>query len=166
MKSAKFGWWAVIALAAMTFGSAQAQQRPSIPEPRCTTVTLVVVPGHGADAREVGIRVINSDPGDFPARLHTEVELEQEVDGRWQRAGVTLQLRATCQDAAADCVTIAPRSEFSIVPWTGILGDAQCGCLRCTPAPAAPYRFAVNSCARCQSPVRTVSAPFDLPPVP
>ncbi len=145
-------------------GVAMAQEpvRPAIPEPRCTRVTLVAVPGQGAGGRGVGLRVINADPGDFPAHLHAEVEVEQYVGGQWRRVNAAgLELRASCTEAP-DCVTLEPRSELSIVPWTGMLGDAQCVCTRCAPAPAGRYRFAVTTCQRCQSPARAVSEPFEL----
>jgi len=166
-RPSRLAWTALLLVAASAVASAQQQERPSIPEIRCTRVTLVAVPGQGADGRQVGLRVINADPGDFPARLHAEVEVEQHVGGEWHRVNAAgLQLRATCSGEAPDCVTIEPRSELSIVPWTGMLGDAQCVCTRCGPAPAGRYRFAVTTCQRCQSPVRAVSEPFELPAPP
>lgn len=158
----------VVAGLALALGRADAQPvRPAIPEPRCTEVTLVAEPGAGGDPRRVGLRVRNTDRGDFPAHLRGRVEVEEEVGGRWRTVSVAgLELRASCRGSAPDCVTIEPRSDLSIVPWTGMLGDAQCVCTRCFPAPAGRYRFAVTTCQSCQSPIRAVSAPFELPAPP
>lgn len=155
----------VLALVLLAAGLLHAQQRPLIPERRCTRVTLVATPS--ASGREVGLRVVNDDPGDFPARLRPEVVVEREVGGRWQRVSTAgLLLRARCEDAATDCVTIEADDELSIVPWSGMLGDAQCECTRCAPAPAGRYRFVVSTCEACQSPHRFESAPFTLPTAP
>jgi hypothetical protein len=144
---------------------ATAQQRPLIPERRCTRVTLVATPIAGG--RSVGLRVVNDDPGDFPARLRAEVQVEREVGGRWERVGTAgLRLRARCEDAASDCVTLERDTELVVVPWSGMLGDAQCECTRCAPAPAGRYRFVATTCQECQGPLVFASAPFTLPDAP
>lgn len=163
----RLAWLALVLLAITAVASAQRPERPAIPERRCIRVTLVALPGADGDPRRVGLRIVNADPGDFPARLRAEVEVEQEVGGQWHRVNAAgLQLRATCTGEAPDCVTIEPRSELTIVPWTGMLGDAQCVCTRCGPAPAGRYRFAVRTCQQCLSPIRAVSEPFELPAPP
>ncbi len=156
-----------VTLALSVSGPSGAQQRPAIPEVACTRVTLVAVPGTGARAREVGLRIVNSDPGDFPARMHREIEVETEVGGSWRRVSVAgLMLRSSCSQQPDACVTIAPRTTLNVVPWTGMQGDGQCVCTRCAPAPAGRYRFVVRTCDDCFSPTEAVSAPFTLPPAP
>lgn len=142
-------------------GGSSAQTQPMIPEVACTRLTLVPVPVAGS--RAVGLRVVNDDPSDFSARVRPEVEVEREVNGRWERVGVAgFQLRARCDRDVRECVTLAPRSAITVVPWTGMLGDGQCVCTRCAPAPAGRYRFVVNTCQDCFNPRRSESPAFTL----
>ena len=60
--------------------------------------------------------------------------------------GVSLGLRYSCEDPAPECVTLAPGGTYLPPPWLGVVGDAQCDCLRCAAAPAGEYRFVVRSC--------------------
>jgi hypothetical protein len=112
----------------------------------------------------MGLRITNTTPGDWPARLRAEIGVEREVAGRWQPVSVAgLRLRASCTEPATDCVTVPVGGSLSIVPWTGMLGDAQCVCTRCSPAPAGRYRFVVSACDGCLPGPRTESPAFDLP---
>ena len=150
---------ALLALGATTLA---AQHRPMIPEQHCPVVRLELVRTTGA--RGMGLRVVNVDRGDFPAHLTSEITVQQQVGGSWQPVSTAgLLLRERCTGTAPDdCITLAADSSLEIVPWTGMLGDAQCRCTRCSAAPAGRYRFVVRSC-RCQHPRTTYSEPFDLP---
>lgn len=141
-----------------------AQQRPAIPEVRCTPVTLTATVRASGASRSVALRVTNDDAGDFPAQIGAEVVVEREVNGAWRRAGVAgMRLRSDCRSAVAACVTIAPRSSIDVAPWQGTLGDGQCGCERCVSAPPGRYRFVVTTCQSCFQPRESVSEPFTLP---
>lgn len=141
-----------------------AQERPAIPEVRCTPVTLTAQVRVVEGARSVALRVTNDDRGDFPARINPEVIVEREVNGAWVRAGVAgMRLRSDCRDEATQCVTLAPHASIDVAPWQAMLGDGQCICTRCSPAPAGRYRFVVTTCQSCFQPRESVSAPFTLP---
>lgn len=136
-----------------------------IPEPACTRVTITTMAIAGSRGRSVGLRVENNDPADFPASLRAEVEVEREVGGHWQRVSVAgMLLRPRCAETPPRCVTLAPHASMVVAPWSGMLGDGQCECTRCAPAPAGRYRFVVTTCANCFQPARAVGAPFTLPP--
>lgn len=157
--SARWLWAAVVIVAASA--NTSAQLRPAIPEVRCTGVSLVVT--RVAGRREVGLRVVNTDPGDFRALLRPEIEVLQDVGGRWQRVSVAgLLLRSACTSEPRECVALAPRAALTVVPWSGMLGDGQCVCTRCYAAPAGRYRFRVTTCEHCQGPVSFESEPFTL----
>jgi hypothetical protein len=142
----------------------RAQIRPAVADRACTRITLVPVPGTGLRARSIGLRIVNQDPGDFPAVLQPDVEIQQQVRGRWRTVSRTVfQLRTRCTQASSQCITVAPRREYRVFPWTGNLGDGQCPCEQCPAAPAGTYRFVVTTCEHCQSPVSTASPPFTLP---
>lgn len=152
---------AILSFLAVTSDGAT-QVRPSIPEPACPRVALTLEPTSGA--RGMGLRIENTTPGDWPAHLRAEIVVEREVGGRWEPVSVAgLRLRATCDASTDRCVTLPVRGSLSIVPWTGMLGDAQCDCTRCAPAPAGRYRFVVNACDGCLPSPRTESPAFDLP---
>lgn len=154
-----------LALAVALAGAAAlAQDRPDIPEQACPDWRLELVPPADG-ARGMGLRVHNVDPGDFDVHLERDVGVEREVNGRWERVSVAgLELRERCSGATTpDCVTIPRDGALTIVPWTGMQGDGQCRCTRCSDAPPGRYRFRVSSC-RCQHPRTTHSAPFELGP--
>lgn len=143
-------------------GDAATQVLPAVPEPACPRVTLSLEPVPGA--RSMGLRITNSTPGDWPARLRAEIGVEQEVGGRWQPVHAAgLLARERCTEDPHDCVTLPVRGSMSIVPWNGMLGDAQCRCTRCGPAPAGRYRFVVSACDGCLPSPSTASSAFDLP---
>ena len=156
---------ASIALATLVmFAGALAAQdlRPAIPERACAVVRLELVPTTGA--RGMGLRVVNVDPGDFPADLHRDVRVEREVNGQWQPISVAgLQLRASCSETTGDVVRIPRDGSLTIVPWTGMQGDGQCVCTRCFDAPPSRYRFVVMA-YDCFTPHTTYSDPFELGP--
>jgi hypothetical protein len=86
--------WAAVVISGVS-ANTSAQMRPAIPEVRCTGVSLVVTRTPGR--RDVGLRVVNTDPGDFQASLRPEIEVLHEVGGRWQRVSVAgLLLRSAC----------------------------------------------------------------------
>lgn len=154
----------VVSLAVSLDAPSMAQQRPAIPEVRCTPVTLTTEVRVAGASRSVALRVTNDDRGDFPARVDTEIAVEREVNGVWQRSTVSgLRLRSNCRDAVERCVTIAPRSAVDVVPWPATLGDCQCGCNRSAPAPPGRYRFVVTTCQNCFQPRESVSEAFTLP---
>ncbi len=95
------------------------------------------------------------------ARLAKTIRVEREVDGRFEPLGSVagLELRADCQTPAPECVEIVAGAELRPPPWLGTLGDAQCICTRCAPAPAGTYRFVLTSCDGRQ---RVESPAFEL----
>ncbi|NOY91381.1 MAG: hypothetical protein GXP55_09230 [Deltaproteobacteria bacterium] len=95
------------------------------------------------------------------ARLARTIGVEREVDGRFEPVGSVagLELRADCQTPAPECVEIVVGAELRPPPWLGTLGDAQCICTRCAPAPAGTYRFVLTSCDGRQ---RVESPAFEL----
>jgi hypothetical protein len=154
----------IVSVAVSASARSDAQIRPAVPEVRCTQVSLVARVGSGAHRREVGLRIVNDDGGDFTAHIRRDIDVESFSNGRWRRVGVAgLQVRSECRARPDACVAIAPRDAVEIVAWTGMLGDGQCECTRCAPAPAGRYRFVVHSCENCQAPREAASAPFDLP---
>ena len=152
------------AVGGLTFGNgSDAQQRPAIPERLCARVALEVIAPSAARPRAVGLRVVNNDPGGNGATLWSEVVVEREEGGAWVRASVAgMRLRARCEGTVPERVTLAPRASLTVAPWTGMLGDGQCFCTRCFPAPAGRYRFRVNSAAACLTPSSAVSEAFTL----
>ncbi len=140
---------------------AATQPGPAIPERACPRVTLTLEPPVGA--RGMGLRITNVTPGSWPARLRAEVGVEREEGGHWVPVSTAgLLVRDRCDQAPAECVTLPIGGAVTIVPWTGMLGDAQCECTRCAPAPGGRYRFVVSACHGCLPGLRTESAPFDL----
>ena len=156
----------LVAVCALSFGNGiDAQRRPGLPERRCARITLEVTAPTPSRPRDVGLRVVNNDPGGFGATLSAEVVVEREVGGAWVRASVAgMRLRERCEGTAPARVTVAPQSALAVAPWTGMFGDGQCFCTRCFPAPAGRYRFRVNSAAACLAPNTVVSEAFTLAP--
>lgn len=153
----------VLVLPSFVFASHALAQEADIPEEACQEVRIDLLPL--TRGRGMGLRVTNIDPGDFTAHLLPTITVEQEVGGRWQRVGVAgLYLRERCDGSTpTSCVTLAPRASMVVVRWDGMLGDAQCDCTRCAPAPEGRYRFVIESC-QCQHPHTTYSAAFALGP--
>lgn len=96
------------------------------------------------------------------ARLSASIVIEREDAGRYAPLeGVgTLALRASCEEPISDCVEVVEGAELRPPAWLGTVGDAQCICTRCGPAPAGTYRFVLTSCDGRQ---RVEGAPFELP---
>lgn len=152
----------LVALLTLFASGAPAQDHIAIPEQACEDVRIDLVPL--TQGRGMGLRVTNVDPGDFTAHLQSSIVVEQEIGGRWQRVGVAgLLLRTRCEDTPDTCISLTRDSSITVVPWDGMLGDAQCVCTRCAPAPAGRYRFVIQSC-HCQHPRTAYSAPFALAP--
>jgi len=95
------------------------------------------------------------------ARLAKTIGVEREVNGHFQRVtGIaSLELRSDCQSRAPDCIEIVAGAELRPPHWTGMLGDAQCICTRCAPAPAGTYRFVLHTCDGAQ---QVESDPFTV----
>jgi len=108
--------------------------------------------------RVVGIRIENR--GDETTQLAGSVGLQyRSADARSDADAVHLDLRYSCEDEAAECVTLAPGAIYLPPAWLGTIGDAQCTCTRCAAAEAGTYRFVVRSC----SGAHTVEGePFEL----
>jgi len=92
-------------------------------------------------------RVVNTGPG---ISLKSEVEVERQVDGKWQNARVSnLLLVRSCQEKAAQkCIQLAARATLQPPPWRGTYCYSQCpiSCDLDGPLPAGTYRFAITSC--------------------
>lgn len=94
--------------------------------------------------REVTVRIENRGA---QARIGGRLVLQRERDGTWATEnGAQLDLRFSCRDEAPDCLTLAPGAVYIPPPWLGTIGDSQCICTRCAPAPTGTYRFVVTSC--------------------
>lgn len=98
-------------------------------------------------SRRVAIRIENH--GTDEAEIAGAVVLQRRSgEGFEDVEGVSLDLRFTCEDEPPECVTLAPGAVYLPPPWLGTIGDAQCACEECGPAPAGTYRFVVQSCNR------------------
>jgi hypothetical protein len=107
--------------------------------------------------REVTIRIENRGA---QTRVAGQLVLQRERDGTWATEnGVQLDLRFSCHDEAPDCVTLAPGAVYLPPSWLGTIGDSQCLCERCVPAPSGTYRFLVTSCGGAHV---IEGEPFDL----
>lgn len=108
-------------------------------------------------ARHVTPRVENHGP---EARLDRGLTLERRQGREWSAVdAVDLALRFSCEDEAAECVTLAPGAVFIPPPWLGTLGDAQCACEGCEDAEPGTYRFVARSCGGGHE---LTGEPFDL----
>jgi hypothetical protein len=58
-----------------------------------------------------------------------------------------------------ECVTVAPGETFEAPAWFGTIGDAQCACERCVPAPSGRYRLSARACG---TDVWFEGTPFEL----
>jgi hypothetical protein len=149
----------LILVACALAATAAGEVEPSSPRRECTHVTLAIVPSSG---RNVALRVTNDDPAGRTATIHAAIDIEHEVGGRWERAPVSgVELRSDCHADVTGCVSLAPHQSIVIAPWLAMVGDGQCACEECGPAPAGRYRFVLRSCEACSSAV-VASAPFTL----
>lgn len=106
---------------------------------------LRVVGEPDAHSRRVAIRIENR--GREATQLAGSIELQRLAGDTWSdMARVHLDLRYSCDDEAAECVTLAPGATYLPPEWLGTIGDSQCACERCAPAEAGTYRFVVRSC--------------------
>ncbi len=121
-------------------GARSDERPPGGPAP--AGVRVASIPGR---YREVGISVEAHGPGSV--RLRRALRVERATGDGFERVGAEgLTLRPDCATEAPECVELAPGAELRPPPWTGALGDAQCGCDECRPAPAGRYRFVVTTC--------------------
>jgi hypothetical protein len=98
--------------------------------------------------------------GDAVARLKGRVRLEQRGSNGWEDVALELGLRASCEQAIPECVSLVPGAELLPPRWLGTRGDAQCACERCT-AVTGELRFVVESCApEGHTPHRIEGEPF------
>lgn len=122
----------------------EAADPPVEPGPR---PVLRVVGQPDPHSRSVALRIENR--GAENAELSGAVALQRRSGEAWSDVeGTSLDLRFSCEDAAPECVTLAPGAIYLPPPWMGLVGDAQCLCERCAPAPAGEYRLVVRSCSR------------------
>ncbi|MCC6751575.1 MAG: hypothetical protein IT371_28245 [Deltaproteobacteria bacterium] len=115
--------------------------------------------------------VVQNDIG-LPKRVRRGVTVERWTGRGWVPLSppVALYLRPDCKpdpkskvlvptDLGEQCLVVPPRGRFASQPWLGTLGDAQCACERCVPAPAGLYRFRGRAC---DGPEVLLSPPFTL----
>ncbi len=107
--------------------------------------TLRVVGEPDPHSRAVAIRIENR--GETATELAGAVGLQRQSGETFADVeSVHLDLRYSCEDEAAECVTLAPGATYLPPEWLGTVGDAQCICTRCAPAEPGTYRFVVRSC--------------------
>ncbi|MFW6050399.1 MAG: hypothetical protein ACODAU_04450 [Myxococcota bacterium] len=117
------------------------------PDPEPGTPPEVTVHAEPPELAEPGQQVpVVRSRGEEPVRLGRKVTVERHADGSWRDAA-TVALRDDCDDPVPDgCVALVPGAELHPPPWLGLLGEAQCACDGCEPAPEGRYRFVVRSC--------------------
>lgn len=101
--------------------------------------------------------------GTSPVELSSALVLERqdEQDGdSFEPAGDVrgLALRFDCDEAPPECLALVPGAALHPPPWNGKVGEGQCGCTDCDPAPTGTYRFVVTTCGgghRVESPAFT-----------
>ena len=98
------------------------------------------------DAHEGSVVIRVENRGAESAELAGALGLQRQQGDAWQDVEVQLDLRFSCDDAAPECVTLAPGAAYIPPPWLGVSGDAQCACEECGPAADGEYRFVVRSC--------------------
>lgn len=92
--------------------------------------------------------------------LSGTLALERREGESWTAVeDVRLLLRYACDEAPAECVTLAPGAVFIPPPWLGRSGEAQCECEECGPADEGTYRFVVRSCDGAHT---VAGEPFEL----
>jgi hypothetical protein len=124
--------------------------------------------GERRDGRRVAIVLDNAAASAL--RLRRALRVEREQAGRWSRVTEVgaLWLRGDCQPVggaiywpggAEECIDVPSGQRLEAPPWTGDIGDAQCACEKCRPAPAGRYRFVAEGCDG----GRLEGEPFALP---
>jgi hypothetical protein len=125
---------------------------PATPEPTpgpapasgdAASVRIVATPAGSGAAIEV------TNTGGGVVRLRPAISLEREQRGAWSArdSRAELALRWDCQTPApTDCVTLVSGASLHPPNWLGTIGDAQCICTRCGPAPPGRYRFVGATC--------------------
>ena len=127
------------------------------PPPAAAAPSEVRVVG-APSSSEVAISVTNASDG--PVQLAKALVVETAHGSSWSELqGVgELALRSDCQTAAPACLTLVSGATLEPPAWLGTVGDAQCACERCGPAPVGRYRFVAHTC----SGARIEGAPFEL----
>jgi hypothetical protein len=96
-------------------------------------------------------RVVNHGPA---LRLRFRVEVEQRLNGLWQRIPISnLGLQAEClAPPPPDCVALAALGALKPVAWTGRYCDSQCPvpCRLDSHVPGGWYRYVVSTCDESQ----------------
>lgn len=130
----------------------------SEPEPEATPTVRV----RGEVQTDGGVAIVIESRGEAETTLGPRIVVERQVGDGFEPvegvAGVTLRTSCEVNEAPA-CTTLAPGAELRPPAWLGTIGDAQCICTRCGPAPAGVYRFVVESCHGTQ---RVEGEPFTL----
>ena len=114
----------------------------------------VVIRGEVLDG-QVGIVVENHGA---LVELGTSVAIERQEGGTWsaiETGGIAL--RGGCDSEPSRCIGMTTGATFYAAPWLGTVGDAQCTCNECAPAPSGTYRFALTTCDGAH---RVPGAPF------
>ena len=100
-------------------------------------------------------------------RLRRALVLERLDGSSWHRVEDVgaVWLRDSCAphgdavfwaNGADECVDF--HTPFRAPAWLGTIGDAQCVCEKCVPAPAGTYRWVAHECAGAEVP----GEPFEL----
>jgi hypothetical protein len=94
------------------------------------------------------VDVIVENHGREPVELAATLEVEGQGPGGFAPVeGIAgLSLRRSCEEPGDACLSLVPGAELHPPAWLGTIGDAQCICTRCAPAPAGRYRFVVATC--------------------
>jgi len=127
-------------------GSGEAAAEPGDPPPDPGPAPTLAVRGEPEPGGVVHVIVENH--GREPVVLAATLEIEREEPGGWAAVeGIAgLSLRRSCEESGEECLTLVPGAELHPPAWLGTIGDAQCICTRCAPAPEGRYRFVVATC--------------------
>jgi hypothetical protein len=108
-------------------------------------------------ATDGGHAAIVHNGGGATVMLHRDIVVNRVGEATpIEAAG--LALRDRCDGGGPpECVALAPGATLRAMPWTDMIGDAQCDCTKCGPAPAGEYTFTIT---RCDDGAPVTSAPF------
>ncbi|MFO0553802.1 MAG: hypothetical protein U0271_35790 [Polyangiaceae bacterium] len=143
-------------------------------EPAASSATAAVT-GRGVRLRGVrgasgsAIAIVVENGGGAPVGLRRHLDVERASAGGWSRVTEIgdIWLRESCADhngvmfwegGADECVELRPSQRYDSAPWMGTIGDAQCACEECGPAPHGRYRFVAHECDG----ATVLGEPFDL----
>ena len=97
-------------------------------------------------SRQISIAVANA--GSSMVQLASALRVERFVEREWEELDDVhnLLLRADCEAAENECMSLVPGAELYPPNWLGLNGDAQCECAQCARVPSGTYRFVAHSC--------------------